>query len=410
MIALTAWRAGLGVLAPLACFAAGTAVAPLGVVAWLGVAGALPAWRAIVLEYLIPLYSRLGRTAEWNVYRPYVWIPIAAGALGSLAGALAGRRFGRAARGRGAGRALRRRCTSWGRARAGSTTSIHSRRSRSCCSWPGCRRAGRRGWPTAMAGDPRRAPDVRPPRRQGARRQPRRLGARQGRRRARGSPPRSRRCWRPGDTVQVFDTTAGGVHALLRLRRASADALPVRLSLLPRRRPPDDPGAARRAPAGSRRPAARADRAVRAGLAGRRLRALRRLPRAGRAAGWGTIWCRRARATASMHSATVKRIIRAYDDPIVRAYCWARFGILRQRFLDEIGQYLPDEGPGAGHRLRLRPLLAVLRGVGAATLRARAGRQPRGASRWRGGRPRAWASTTSPTRRATPATSRATAR
>ena len=46
-----------------------------------------------------------------------------------------------------------------------------------------------------------------------------------------------------------------------------------------------------------------------------------------------------------MHSATVKRIIRAYDDPIVRAYCWVRFGILRQRFLDEIGQYLPDVGP-----------------------------------------------------------------
>ena len=45
-----------------------------------------------------------------------------------------------------------------------------------------------------------------------------------------------------------------------------------------------------------------------------------------------------------MHSATVKRIIRAYDDPIVRAYCWVRFGILRQRFLDEIGQYLPDAG------------------------------------------------------------------
>ena len=45
-----------------------------------------------------------------------------------------------------------------------------------------------------------------------------------------------------------------------------------------------------------------------------------------------------------MHSATVKRIIRAYDDPIVRAYCWVRFGILRQRFLDEIGQYLPARG------------------------------------------------------------------
>ena len=46
-----------------------------------------------------------------------------------------------------------------------------------------------------------------------------------------------------------------------------------------------------------------------------------------------------------MHSASVKRIIRAYDDPLVRAYCWVRFGILRQRFLDEIGQYLPEAGP-----------------------------------------------------------------
>jgi SAM-dependent methyltransferase len=41
----------------------------------------------------------------------------------------------------------------------------------------------------------------------------------------------------------------------------------------------------------------------------------------------------------------VRRIIRAYDDPVVRAYGWIRFGILRQRFLDEIGQYLPASGP-----------------------------------------------------------------
>ncbi len=46
-----------------------------------------------------------------------------------------------------------------------------------------------------------------------------------------------------------------------------------------------------------------------------------------------------------MHGETVRRIIRAYDDPVVRGYCRVRFGILRQRFLDEIGQYLPDEGP-----------------------------------------------------------------
>ena len=46
-----------------------------------------------------------------------------------------------------------------------------------------------------------------------------------------------------------------------------------------------------------------------------------------------------------MKSETVRKIIGAYDDPLVRAYCRVRFGILRQRFLDEIGQYLPDEGP-----------------------------------------------------------------
>ena len=46
-----------------------------------------------------------------------------------------------------------------------------------------------------------------------------------------------------------------------------------------------------------------------------------------------------------MRSETIRSVIRAYDDPWVRAYCWVRFGILRQRFLDEIGQYLPASGP-----------------------------------------------------------------
>jgi 2-polyprenyl-3-methyl-5-hydroxy-6-metoxy-1,4-benzoquinol methylase len=38
-------------------------------------------------------------------------------------------------------------------------------------------------------------------------------------------------------------------------------------------------------------------------------------------------------------------IIDAYDNFIVRAYCRGRFIILHQRFLDEIGQYLPTDGP-----------------------------------------------------------------
>src|SRR5947199_4302381 len=45
-----------------------------------------------------------------------------------------------------------------------------------------------------------------------------------------------------------------------------------------------------------------------------------------------------------MRSEPVLKVIRAYEDRIVRSYCWGRFWILRQRFLDEIGQYLPERG------------------------------------------------------------------
>jgi SAM-dependent methyltransferase len=45
-----------------------------------------------------------------------------------------------------------------------------------------------------------------------------------------------------------------------------------------------------------------------------------------------------------MRSEPILSVISAYDDWIVRAYCWGRFWILRQRFLDEIGQYLPHAG------------------------------------------------------------------
>ncbi len=40
----------------------------------------------------------------------------------------------------------------------------------------------------------------------------------------------------------------------------------------------------------------------------------------------------------------VGQVINAYDSPLVRAYCWGRFKILRLRFLEEIGQYLPASG------------------------------------------------------------------
>jgi SAM-dependent methyltransferase len=40
----------------------------------------------------------------------------------------------------------------------------------------------------------------------------------------------------------------------------------------------------------------------------------------------------------------IERVVEAYDDWLIRAYSRARFLILRQRFLDEIGQYLPGSG------------------------------------------------------------------
>jgi SAM-dependent methyltransferase len=49
--------------------------------------------------------------------------------------------------------------------------------------------------------------------------------------------------------------------------------------------------------------------------------------------------------TAERADDTVRQVIRAYGDPIIRAYCTVRFAILRQRFLFEIGQYLPASGP-----------------------------------------------------------------
>jgi hypothetical protein len=81
-------------LAAVLVFGAGLAAAPIAVLAWLAARGALPAWRQIVLDYLIPLYSRLGRPAEWGFHRWTVWIPIVGVVALSLATALAHRRFG----------------------------------------------------------------------------------------------------------------------------------------------------------------------------------------------------------------------------------------------------------------------------------------------------------------------------
>jgi hypothetical protein len=93
LVAVVARGGERPVAAPVAVFAAALAAPALAVVVWLAAAGALPAWYEIVVGYLVPLYSRLGRPERWTFYRWSVWIPIAGGAALSLASAVAGRRF-----------------------------------------------------------------------------------------------------------------------------------------------------------------------------------------------------------------------------------------------------------------------------------------------------------------------------
>ena len=149
---------------------------------------------------------------------------------------------------------------------------------------------------------------------------------------------------RAGDSVQVLDTTDGGIHALLRLRARQPTRFMYDFHFF---HDEDD----RRDP--------RPPRGVHAGVTAHPPRfvvlfgagGLRAGPSGSLASRTGPLARLRtirsgmtAPATWCMRSDAIRKIIRAYDDPIVRAYCWARFWILRQRFLDEIGQYLPTAG------------------------------------------------------------------
>ncbi len=80
------------VAARLAIFLGAMLVMPAAVVAWIAAAGGFPAWRDIVLQYLVPYYVRLGRPTSWAFHRWHVWIPIAAAVAISLAHAVRARR------------------------------------------------------------------------------------------------------------------------------------------------------------------------------------------------------------------------------------------------------------------------------------------------------------------------------
>jgi hypothetical protein len=71
----------------------GLSLVPLGVVAWIAASGGLAAWRDVVFVYLIPLYSRLGPSAPWAVYRWPLWPLIAVVLALSIGHATLGRRL-----------------------------------------------------------------------------------------------------------------------------------------------------------------------------------------------------------------------------------------------------------------------------------------------------------------------------
>jgi len=216
LVAATARRSKDGIVRPVGILVAGVAVVPLAVGIWLAAAGALPAWRSIVLDYLIPLYSRLGRSRPWLIYRPDVWLAIAVGVPLSVAAAIAGRRFGPrhavAAVGTAYGVAhFLAQAKGWEYhlyplaafatlllfAEVGVAASSPRRPAAIAVLLavlvPAALLAGKAaatspaGWERAKAAQAHRLSDE--------------LAAR----------------LRPGDTVQVLDTTGGGIHALLRL-------------------------------------------------------------------------------------------------------------------------------------------------------------------------------------------------
>ncbi len=87
VVAIAASRRGMSPVPAVGALVGAGLVPPLAVVAWLASVGALGAWISIVVDYLLPLYSRLGRPAQWGFHRWTVWIPIAGAVALSLVSA-----------------------------------------------------------------------------------------------------------------------------------------------------------------------------------------------------------------------------------------------------------------------------------------------------------------------------------
>ena len=82
LIVVAAALRGAGVAsatAPVLTYAAAASAAPAVLLGWLAITGGLGPWREVVFDYLLPLYSRLGRDTVWAIHRERVWIALALG-------------------------------------------------------------------------------------------------------------------------------------------------------------------------------------------------------------------------------------------------------------------------------------------------------------------------------------------
>jgi hypothetical protein len=198
-------------------FAASVPAAPVMAVLWVDALGGLGAWLTLTTDYLVPLYRTLGSPASWAVYRWYAWIPLLLAAAGSVGLAVADRRLtlrhGIAALGvlygvahwLGQGKGweyhlypLAAFCAllAW----SGLEPALGSGRRAVAIPLAACLAAvllllGAKAWEVSSASawwDKERV--------------------------VRALTLELPRWWKPGDTVQVLDTSDGGIQTLLRLR------------------------------------------------------------------------------------------------------------------------------------------------------------------------------------------------
>jgi hypothetical protein len=95
VVLIAAARAGgvVAVVPAALAYGAAAAVAPAAALAWLAATGGFGAWREAVFDYLLPLYSRLGRDSAWMIHRGEIWIAFGLGVALSVTAVVKTRRF-----------------------------------------------------------------------------------------------------------------------------------------------------------------------------------------------------------------------------------------------------------------------------------------------------------------------------